>query len=346
MEPATHATRHRSTVSAGLFAAVLSLVLVIPAAAADPIPPPQASFTFDVNGPDVTFTDTSTDAPAAWTWDFGDGTTSDVQNPIHTFAGPGRYIVGLTVANDGGDDHVNHTITIKEAEQPPDQLYAHNLYSSLVRYQNPDMSSCVATATLIMLNEVATKGHKGEGFRWVPSTSLARQRSIIRWARVRDTLEAGPGGTDPNGWRNALNWYGWGNYRDPATMTYQVFAYATYDEAVKGAVTAMARYHRPVGMLGWAGGHAQVLHGYSVYGQDPATSTSFTVQAVYLTDPLRRDRLRNVRISYLKLATGALKYRFRKYRQMDSPKDDPYTPGILAADKLWYGRYVIVAPVK
>jgi PKD repeat protein len=346
MEPATHATRLRSAVSAGLLAAVLSLVLVVPVAAADPIPPPQASFTFDANGPDVTFTDTSADAPATWTWDFGDGTTAAIQNPIHTYAAPGRYVVGLTVANDGGDDHVNHTVTIKEWQLPPDQAYAANLYTGLVRYQNPDMTSCVATATMIMLNEVARKGHKGVGFRWASSISLARQRSIMRWARARDTLEPGPGGTDPNGWRNALNKYGWGAYQDPATMTYQVFAYPTYNEAVKAAVVAMARYHRPVGMLGWAGGHAQVLHGYAVYGQDPATSTSFTVQAVYLTDPLRRDRMRNFRLSYTQLAGGRLKYRFRSYRQKDSPKDDPYTPGILAADSEWYGRFVIVAPVK
>jgi PKD repeat protein len=343
MDPATHATRHRSIVSAGLLAAVLSLVLAVPVAAADP---PHAEFTFEVTGGDVTFTDISTGDPTTWTWEFDDGATADVQNPIHSYDAPGRYVVRLTVANDSGDDSQSHTVTIRASDPPPDQSYSRNMYSSLVRYQNPDMSSCVATATMIMLNQVAAKGHKGDGFRWVSSTSLARQRTIIRWARVRDTLEPGSGGTDPNGWRNALNWYGWGDYRDPATMTYQVFAYPTYAAAVKGAVSAMARFHRPVGMLGWAGGHAQVLHGYSVFGQDPASSTNFTVQAVYLTDPLKRDALRNARISYLKLATGPLKYRFRKYRQTDSPKDDPYTPGVFAADNGWYGRYVIVAPVK
>ncbi len=345
MEPPTRATRQRSIVSAGLLAAILSLALVVPVAAADPIPAPVASYTFEVDGATVTFSDTSTGDPTSWTWEFGDGATSDVENPVHTYDAPGRYIARLTVANDGGDDHQNHTVTI-QTPPPPDQAYALNLYSSLVRYQNPDMTACVATATMIMLNEVTAKGHRGEGFRWTPSTSLTRQRAIIRWARVRDTLEPGPGGTDPNGWRNALNWYGWGTYKDPAAMTYQVFAYPTYNEAVRAAVTAMARYHRPVGMLGWAGGHAQVLHGYAAFGQDPATSASFTVQALYLTDPLKRDRLRNVRITATKLASGSLKYRFRKYRQKDSPKDDPYTPGIFAADSAWYGRYVIVAPVR
>ena len=83
----------------------------------------------------------------------------------------------LTVENAAGNDSTSHTVTIKQP--PPDQLYSDNLYSSLVRYQNPDMSSCVATATLIMLNEVATRGHRGSGFTWTASTALGRQRSIM-----------------------------------------------------------------------------------------------------------------------------------------------------------------------
>lgn len=51
----------------------------------------------------VTFTDLSTNNPSTWHWDFGDGTTSDEQHPVHTFAGPGTYTVTLTVHNRLGD---------------------------------------------------------------------------------------------------------------------------------------------------------------------------------------------------------------------------------------------------
>ena len=334
------ASRLRTILAATLLAGVVALGASAPVAAADP---PSAAFTFTVDGLRATFTDTSTGEPTTWTWDFGDGTASNAQNPVHTFE-PGRWRVRLTVENADGNDSTSHTVTIKEP--PPDQLYSDNLYSSLVRYQDPDMSSCVAAATLIMLNEVATHGHRGSGFRWTTSTSLARQRSIMKWARAHDTLEAGAGGSDPNGWRNALNQYGWADYQDPGSMTYQVQTFTSYTAAVKAAVRAVARFHRPVGLLGWAGGHAQVLNGYSVYGQDPATSSSFTVRYVYLTDPLKRDALRNARITFTNFVTGPLKYRLRKYRQTDSPKDDPYTPGVVQADNGWYGRYVIVAPVR
>lgn len=37
-----------------------------------------------------------------WLWDFGDGTTSGVQNPIHTYSAPGSYTVTLTATTGNG----------------------------------------------------------------------------------------------------------------------------------------------------------------------------------------------------------------------------------------------------
>ena len=51
----------------------------------------------------VQFTDASTGAPASWAWDFGDGGTSTLQNPSHTF-NPGTWTVSLTVTNALGSD--------------------------------------------------------------------------------------------------------------------------------------------------------------------------------------------------------------------------------------------------
>ncbi|MEO8229690.1 MAG: PKD domain-containing protein [Chloroflexota bacterium] len=334
-------SRLPSRVLAALLTIALLLGTVGPVAGA--VDAPSASFSVAVSGLQATFTDTSGGDPAAWAWDFGNGSTSTVQNPTHSYV-PGSYTVTLTASNDGGSDQATRDVTIDAP--PPARTYSANLYSNMVRYQNPDLTACVGAATLIMLNQVATQGSQGDGFQWVPSTELSRQRSIIRWARAHDTLEPGPGGTDPNGWRNALNQYGWDDYEDPATMTYQVFSFTSYTTALKSAVMALARYHKPVGILAWAGGHAQVLNGYSVFGQDPKSSGNFTVKYVYLTDPLKRDGLRNTRISFTNLMHGPLKYRLRKYTQRDSPYDDPYTAGFLAAHRGWYGRYVIVAPVR
>ncbi|MBS0659792.1 MAG: PQQ-dependent sugar dehydrogenase [Verrucomicrobia bacterium] len=61
----------------------------------------------------VTFTDTST-APgsslSAWSWNFGDGTTSNQQHPTHTFPQPGVYTVSLTVTNALGLTHTQSSV--------------------------------------------------------------------------------------------------------------------------------------------------------------------------------------------------------------------------------------------
>jgi PKD repeat protein len=52
----------------------------------------------------VQFTDTSTGSISTWQWDFGDGTTSTLQTPIHTYTQTGLFTVRLTVSGLGGDD--------------------------------------------------------------------------------------------------------------------------------------------------------------------------------------------------------------------------------------------------
>jgi hypothetical protein len=60
---------------------------------------PAASFSFSViNDTTYTFTDASTNA-TSWHWDFGDGDTSNLQNPSHNFTSGGNYTVILTAYN-------------------------------------------------------------------------------------------------------------------------------------------------------------------------------------------------------------------------------------------------------
>ena len=55
----------------------------------------------------VQFTDQSKGGSAAltaWVWDFGDGATSKEQNPIHTYATPGKFTVSLTATTSVGSN--------------------------------------------------------------------------------------------------------------------------------------------------------------------------------------------------------------------------------------------------
>lgn len=67
---------------------------------------PQAGFGFQSNELTVAFTDNSTNDPTSWLWNFGDGTTSTVQNPVHTYALPGTYTVCLTVSSICGNTQI------------------------------------------------------------------------------------------------------------------------------------------------------------------------------------------------------------------------------------------------
>jgi PKD repeat protein len=78
--------------------------------------PPVANFTAaQVPGTlQVNFTDTSTNNPDAWSWQFGDpgNNTSNAQNPSFTYPAPGNYQVTLEVSNNDGSDSVTKTVTV------------------------------------------------------------------------------------------------------------------------------------------------------------------------------------------------------------------------------------------
>ena len=92
-----------------------------------PVPgQPDASFTrtpaSGVAPLQVAFTDTSTNTPTSWAWSFGDGATSAVRNPTHTYTAPGTYDVTLTVANGVGSDSITSVGSVVVTPAPPVML--------------------------------------------------------------------------------------------------------------------------------------------------------------------------------------------------------------------------------
>ncbi|GAF75406.1 unnamed protein product, partial [marine sediment metagenome] len=109
---------------------IISLILLI-ALMATPLAgcfgnsSPVASFSYTPAAPTtddtVVFSDNSSDSDGSiitWDWDFDDGNTSSVQNPTHSFAAAGTYVVALTVTDDGGaSDTYSANVTVAAA--PP-----------------------------------------------------------------------------------------------------------------------------------------------------------------------------------------------------------------------------------
>lgn len=72
--------------------------------------PITAQWTFNVvdrNRRMVAFTDQSEGQITSWKWDFGDGTTSTEQNPIHQYKEAGKYIVILNIEGPKGKSRMS-----------------------------------------------------------------------------------------------------------------------------------------------------------------------------------------------------------------------------------------------
>ncbi len=77
---------------------------------------PTVDFTSVVNGNTANFTSNVTNPAGSGTisysWDFGDGNTSTLANPSHTYSAGGSYSVKLTVTNTCGNAFKVHPVTI------------------------------------------------------------------------------------------------------------------------------------------------------------------------------------------------------------------------------------------
>lgn len=81
---------------------------------------------------EIEFFDNSTGNPDQWTWDFGDGNSSTIQSPVHTFSASGTYYVCLTIFSNDSNNYCNDTqcynVTVIDSTS--------NSYTGIVYLQN------------------------------------------------------------------------------------------------------------------------------------------------------------------------------------------------------------------
>lgn len=103
---------------------------------------PDADFTADnttvFSGTTVNFTDLSTNTPTSWSWTFGDGGVSSLQNPAYTYNTPGTYTVVLNATNSDGtgvETKVNY-ITVVAPTAPTADFSADDVTPTVLQNVN------------------------------------------------------------------------------------------------------------------------------------------------------------------------------------------------------------------
>lgn len=92
---------------------------------------PIPNFTYSSQDPTIFFTDNTTNAGVTF-WHFGDGQTSTLQNPVHTYKNNGTYQVKLIVNNGCGIDSISKNVTIVATG-----IQNNSLENSYLVYPNP-----------------------------------------------------------------------------------------------------------------------------------------------------------------------------------------------------------------
>lgn len=106
----------------------------------------------------ISFFDESSGDPTSWSWDFGDGNTSTLQNPIHTYTTSGTYTVQLTTTNQFGshtETKTNYIIVNLSAQTPVTP-------SCVPMTQNGTLGFGITNVSFNTINE--SSGNASEGY--------------------------------------------------------------------------------------------------------------------------------------------------------------------------------------
>ena len=129
----------------------------------------SASDTSICDGDSVTFTDLSTKSPTSWLYQFGDGNTSALQNPVFTYNVPGTYSVNLRATNAYGNDWENKTLymTVADCHAPVAAFSANNTSICAMDYaQFTDASTHTPTSWLYQFGDGNTSSSQNPLFQF------------------------------------------------------------------------------------------------------------------------------------------------------------------------------------
>lgn len=133
----------------------------------------------------VAFSSTVTGTVTGYAWNFGDGTTSTLPNPTHSFAAGGPYSVSLTVNGPGGSKTIAKTNFIVASAPPPVANFTHSTSGLAVRFTST--STGTITAYSWNFGNGATSAFQNPTYTYASAGNYAVSLTVT-----------GPGGSSTN----------------------------------------------------------------------------------------------------------------------------------------------------
>lgn len=119
----------------------------------------HAAFSYTASGLSVSFTNNAVNSNQIL-WDFGDGQSSAVPNPVHAYGGPGTYTVKLTAfGDDGCTDHAERVLTLSSSSALADAGIINN---NLNVYPNPLEQQCIIHQDEVMCTRYVLYNYLGQ----------------------------------------------------------------------------------------------------------------------------------------------------------------------------------------
>ena len=164
--PGTYAVRLTVTNKEGVDAIEASLTVAVAASTLDPdfdYVMTGTGSTSIVAGQTVIFTDTTTGGPTGWTWDFGDGLSSNSPIVGHVFRVSGEFRVRLTVSNARGNGAITKIVRVGPPVAAPQARIAEPVANTVVEVGKPVRFVSGSTGNPTHLVWDWGDGTKGEG---------------------------------------------------------------------------------------------------------------------------------------------------------------------------------------
>lgn len=148
-----------------------------------------------ISGSTWQFTDVSTGTPDSWLWNFGDGQTSILQNPSHTYLTNGNYTVTLIVTNECGTDTFTTAILVNVGieENGITNLYMYPNPTSDYLYVNMPVTGDATLSVLDVNGKSVRELHQSvyEGNPWVLDMSTLGDGLYMIRIQINEKLFVG-----------------------------------------------------------------------------------------------------------------------------------------------------------